>query len=266
MATGEGVIVLVAAADRGVEPFGKHARGLDRAADDDAGAVEDHRELRFRQKPRGLRDRLLAAGRPFQPHDLRQLDLDHLRPVIARDVDLRRRRAAPRLLDDAVQHFGNARGVAHLFLVADHLLEQSHLVDFLEAALPDRLVRRLRRDEQHRRVVPVGGLDRGDEAGHARPVLRDRHRHLAGGARVAVADQRGIGLVGAVPEGDAGLREKVGDRHHGRADDAEGVADAVHLENLHEGFLGGHPDRPRPGRSVECGRRDMRGHGRSSLW
>jgi hypothetical protein len=35
-----------------------------------------------------------------------------------------------------------------------------HLLDFLEAALPHGLVGRLRRDQQQRRVVPVGGFHR----------------------------------------------------------------------------------------------------------
>src|SRR5690606_41890158 len=67
------------------------------------------------------------------------------------NVDLRRGGAAPGLLDHPVQHLGHPRGVADLLLVADHVLEQGHLLDFLEAALPDRPVRRLRRDQEHRR-------------------------------------------------------------------------------------------------------------------
>ena len=51
-------------------------------------------------------------------------------------------------------------GIAHLLLIADHVAEQRHLLDFLEAALADGLVGGLRRHQQHRRVVPVGGLDR----------------------------------------------------------------------------------------------------------
>ncbi len=128
-------------------------------------------------------------------------------------------------------------GIAHLFLVADHVAKQRHLLDFLEAALPDRLVRRLRRHQQHRRVIPVGGLDGGHEIRDARAILRNRHAHLAGRARIAVADEAAIGLVRNVPECDAGLGKQIGDRHERRTDDAEGVLDAVHLQHLHEGFF-----------------------------
>jgi hypothetical protein len=95
------------------------------------------------------------------------------------------------LEDHAVQHLGHAGRVAHLFLVGDHVLEQLHLLDFLEAALADGLVGRLRRDQQQRRVVPVGGLHGGDEIGDAGAVLGDHHRHLAGGAGVAVGHHAG---------------------------------------------------------------------------
>jgi len=47
---------------------------------------------------------------------LRHLDVDDLRPEIAGNIDLRRRRAASRLLDDAVQHFGHSRRIADFFL------------------------------------------------------------------------------------------------------------------------------------------------------
>ena len=145
------------------------------------------------------------------------------------------------LLDDAIEHLGDARRVAHLLLVADHVAEQRHLLDFLEAALADRLVGGLRRHQQHRRVVPVGGLHRGDEIGHAGPVLGDQHADLAGRARVAVAHQPAVALVGDVPERDPGAVEQVGNRHEGRADDAEGVLDPVPLQHFHEGFFGRHP-------------------------
>src|SRR3546814_2883135 len=59
----------------------------------------------------------------LEPDPLLQLDVDDLGPVVARHVDLRRRRAAPGLLDHPVQHLGDARGIAHLLLVAHHLAE-----------------------------------------------------------------------------------------------------------------------------------------------
>ena len=41
---GEGVVVLIADADRRIEALGKAHRIGDRAAEDNAGAVEDHRK------------------------------------------------------------------------------------------------------------------------------------------------------------------------------------------------------------------------------
>ena len=46
--------------------------------------------------------------------------------------------------------------------------------------------------------------------------------------------------MGAIPEGDAGLGEEVRNRHEGRSDNAEGMLDAVHLEDLDESLFGGH--------------------------
>ncbi len=240
MAAGEAVIVLVVVAHRRIELFGQRDAFGDRVAEHDARARQDHREFRSRQQLCRLRDGMGAAGRTLEFDDRRQVDVDHLRPVVARNVDLRRRRQALGFQDDAVENFRRARGVAHLFLVADHVAEQRHLLDFLEAALPDGLVRRLRRHQQHRRVIPVGGLDGGDEIGDARAILRNRHGHLAGRARIAVADEAAIGLVRNVPESDAGLGKQIGDRHERRTDDAEGVLDAVHLQHLHEGFFRRH--------------------------
>ena len=179
-------------------------------------------------------DQLIPVYFRASTDDRRKLDVDHLGPVVPRHVDLGGRTAAPGLLDDAVQNLRHPRRVAHLLLVADHLLEQLHLRDFLKPALPDRLVRGLRRHQQERRVVPVGGLDRGHEIGDAGAVLRDRHRHLAGGARVAVGAHAGIALMRAVPELDAGGREQVRDRHHRRADNSKCMLDPMHLQNLHE--------------------------------
>jgi hypothetical protein len=62
------------------------------------------------------------------------------------------------VLDHAGQHLGDAGGVADLLLVGDHVAEQRHLLHLLEAALADGAVGGLRRHEEERRVVPVGGL------------------------------------------------------------------------------------------------------------
>ncbi len=233
----EGVVVLIAAAHRGGQALGKLLGGLDPARQHHTGAVQDDRELGGRQHLGGVGDGLLAARRAFQFDDLGQVDVDDLGPEIARHVDLRRAGAAPGFGDHAVQDLGDAGRVADFFLVADHVFEQGHLRDFLEPALADGLVGGLRRDQQHRGVVPIGGLDRGHEVGDAGAVLGHAHGHLAGRAREAVGHHAGVAFMGAVPEGDPRLGEQVRDRHHGRPDDAEGMFDAVHLEDLNEGLF-----------------------------
>ena len=148
---------------------------------------------------------------------------------------------APCVQDHTVQHFGHAIGIAHLLLIADHVLEQGHLLHFLETPLPDRPVRRLRRDQQKRRMVPIGRLHRRHEIGDARPVLRDHHAHPARSAGEAVRHHAARSLMRAVPEGDARLGEQVRNRHEGRSDDAEGIVDAMHLQHLHESLFRRHP-------------------------
>ncbi len=229
MGAGKGIIVLIAATDRRIEPFGKCNGFRDRATDDDTRAVENNREFCFRQKLCGFGNRLATAARALQTHDLRQVDIDDLRPEIARNIDLRRRATAPCLLNHPVQHFGNAGRIAHFFLIADHFLEQRHLVHFLKAALTNGLVGSLWRDKQHGRVVPVGRLDSGHEAGHAGAILGNGHAHLAGHTRIAIADQRRIRLMRAIPEGNARLWKKIRHRHHRRADDAKCMFYPVHL-------------------------------------
>ena len=117
------------------------------------------------------------------------------------------------------------------------------MLDFLEAALTDGAVGGLGRHQQQRRVIPVGGLDTGDEIGDAGTVLSDAESNLAVRARVAVAHVGGIALVRDVPEGYARLREQVRDRHERRADDAKGMLDAMHLQHLYEGLFRRHAHR-----------------------
>jgi hypothetical protein len=62
MRAGEGVIVLVADADRRIEPLGQRHRSGDGAADDHAGAVQDHREL-------GPDSSLAASAKRLSPPD-----------------------------------------------------------------------------------------------------------------------------------------------------------------------------------------------------
>ena len=125
-------------------------------------------------------------------------------------------------------------------MIANHVFKQFHLFDFLKAALTDGLVRRLRCDQQHGRVVPISGFNRCDEVGDARTVLSDGHGHFAGRACVAVRDHAAGCFMGTIPELDARSREQVRDWHHGRANDPEGVVDAVHLKDFYKGLFGGH--------------------------
>mmetsp|Transcript_89555 Transcript_89555/g.274200 ORF Transcript_89555/g.274200 Transcript_89555/m.274200 type:complete len:667 (+) Transcript_89555:426-2426(+) len=238
VAPGESVVVLVVAAHRRGEPLRQLFRSLDAALrEDDASAIEDHRELRRREQLRGGRDGLLAAWRALQVDARGQLHVDDLGPHIPGDVDLRWRAAADGLLDDAIQDLRDARRVTDLLLVADAIFEHGHLLDLLEPALADGLVGGLRRHEQQGRVVPVSRLHRRHEVGDAWAVLRDHHGHVSGDAAVPVGHHAGVALVGAVPELDPRGREQIRDRHHGGADDAERVVDAVLLQNLHESLL-----------------------------
>src|SRR6185369_8480257 len=95
-------------------------------------------------------------------------------------------------------------------------------------------------DQQHRRVIPVSGLDGGHKIRDAWTVLGNAHPDLAGRARIAVADVAAVALVRDVPECNACFGKKIGDRHERRADDAKGMFDAVHLQNFHESFFGRH--------------------------
>ena len=182
----ESIVVLIADANRRIEAFGQGHGGRDRTREDHARAVQDHRELGRGQQGRGLCDCVIAARGAFKLDHHRQVDVDDLGEVIAREVDLGRGRLALGLQDHAVQHFGHAGGVTHLFLIANHVLEKGHLLNFLEAALTDGLVGRLRGDQQKRRVVPVSGFHGGHKVGDAGAVLSDHHRHLAAGAGVAI--------------------------------------------------------------------------------
>ena len=71
-------------------------------------------------------------------------------------------------------------------------------------------------------------------------VLGDRHGDLPGRTGVPVADEAAVRLVGDIPEGNARLGKEIRDRHERRSDDAERVLDAMHLQDLYEGFFSSH--------------------------
>ena len=240
MGAREGIVVLVVAAHWRIEALGQLDRSRNGPTQHDTRAIKNDRELGLRQQRGSAVDSVSIACRAANAHDLRQVNIDHLGPEVPRYVDLCRRRAAECLLDDPVQHFSDPRRVTHFFLVADHVFEQRHLLDFLEATLPDGLVRSLRGHQQQRGVVPVSGLDRGHEVGDTWAVLRNCHGHLARGAAVAVCRHPGVTLVRTVPEFDPGLREEIRNRHHGRANDPKGMLDAMHLEDFYKGLFSRH--------------------------
>src|SRR6266404_2684229 len=240
MVTGEGIVVLIVVADRRLQLFREcHALG-NRIAEHNAGPREDHRKPGLRQQAGGFGNRPATPCRSLELQRRRQRHVDDLGPEVAGNVDLRGCRETFGLGDDPIQNLRYATRIANFLLIADDIAEQGHLFELLEASLTDGTVRRLRGDQQHRRMVPISGLDGGHEPRDARPVLRDRHRHLPGRARVAIADETAVRLVRHIPEGDSGLPKEIGNRHERRADDAEGVLDAVHLQHLHEGFFRGH--------------------------
>ena len=236
----EGVIVLITAADRRVQTFG-HCHGvLDGAADHHTAAVQNDRELGIGKQFGRPCDSVLATGRTFEIHNGGQFDLDHLGPEIPGNIDLGRGRSAFGLHDHPVEDLGDAGGMQHLFLIGHHVLKDGHLRNFLEAALAHGHVGRLGGDQQQRGVVPVGRFHRGNEIGDAGAVLGHHHGHLAGSAGEAVGHHAGIALMPAIPERNAGFGKQVGNRHHGRSDDAKRVFDAMHLQNFHKSFFGGH--------------------------
>ena len=104
MAAGETVIVLVVVANRRVELFGERNAIGNRVAKHDTRTRENNREFGAREKPRRVRHRVGTARRPLELDDGRQIDVDHLRPVVTRDVDLRGRRKALGFGDDAIEN------------------------------------------------------------------------------------------------------------------------------------------------------------------
>jgi hypothetical protein len=120
----EGVVVLIAHADRRIEPLGQPCEAGIAPASTTPAPFRITGKRGIRQQRRRLCERAVAAGGALELDHRGQVDVDHLGPEIARHVDLRRGRGRAGLQDHAVQHLGDAGGVAHLFLVGDHVLEQ----------------------------------------------------------------------------------------------------------------------------------------------
>ena len=241
MRTGKSVIVLVANANRSIKPFGQvPGRGDPAFRQHDAGTVEYDGEPGRRQESGSVCHGVFSSRRALEFNRFGQINVDNLGPHVPGDVHLGRCRGTFRLCNDPGKNLCHAGRVTHLLLVSHHVLEEFHLLDFLESALANGLVCRLRRDQKKRRVIPVGRLHGGHEIGNPRPVLRDHHRHLAGRTRVAVCHHAARPFVRAVPKRDASLGKEIRNRHEGRSDDAEGVAYAMPLEDFDENFFGGH--------------------------
>ena len=185
-------------------------------------------------------DGLLAAGRTLEFDDGGHFDFDDLGPEITGNIDLGRGRSPFGLNDDPVEHFRDAGGMQHFFLVGNHLFKHGHLGDFLEATLAHGHVGCLGGHQQQRGVVPVSGFHRCHEVGDAGAVLGDHHGHLARGAGEPVGHHTGVAFMSDIPEGDACFGKKVGYRHKRRADNTKRMFDAVHLKHFDKGLFGGH--------------------------
>ena len=143
------IVVLVAHTNRRIEAFSQRHRGSDTAfGQNHTSTIKDNRVLCVRQNFSCLCDRVFTARGPLKFDRIRDFDVDHLSPEIARNVQLRRARQTLCLRDHARQNFNNTCRVADFFLIGNHVFEQLHLLNFLEATLTDGLVGSLRRDQQ----------------------------------------------------------------------------------------------------------------------
>ncbi len=199
--------MLITAAHRCVEALSKRGAGGNRVGQHHTSTVQDDRELSLGEQLRSRRDSFTTTARTLEFDNLRKVDIDNLRPKVARHVDLRRRGSAFGLRDNPIQNFRHARRVTDFFLVAHHVLEKSHLRDFLESALSNGLIGSLWRHQQKWRVVPVGRFNGGHEVRDAWAVLCDGHGHFAGGARETVGAHTCVAFVGTIPKSDPGGRK-----------------------------------------------------------
>ena len=232
--------MLVAHTDRCIQTLCQSGNIVKRIGQNNASAIQDDREFRIRDQLSRFRNRTLPTLWALECNDFWQLNINNLGPHIARNVDLCRGGGPMRLHNDTVQNFCHPARVANFFLVGNHIFEQFHLFNFLEATLTDGFIGRLWCDQQQGGMVPIGGFHRGDEIGNARTVLCDHHGHFAGGAGVAIRHHSSGPFMGAVPKHDSSFWKDIRNRHHGRTNDPESVADTVHLERFYKGFFSGH--------------------------
>ena len=110
------------------------------------------------------------------------------------------------------------------------------LLRLLEAAMAHGGAARLRRDDDHRRMSPIGGGDGGHKIGDARAVLGDAHALAVADAAVAVCHVARALFMGNGNETDARRLEDVEGVHIGRSHDAEYMLHIMGDERLDEGF------------------------------
>ena len=236
----ESIIVLITAADRGIQLFSQFHGFGNSTADNNTGTIQDDREFGLGQQPCGLFNGIITTGRAFKFNNGRQFNINHLSPEITRNVDLRRGRGTLGLEDNAVERLGNPARVTDFFLIGNHVLEEGHLLDFLKTALTDGLVGGLRGHQQQRGVVPVRCLHRRDKVGNAGAVLGHHHGHLARGTGVTVCHHASVAFMRRIPEMNTRGGEQIRNRHHGRTDNTKRMFDTMHLKNFDKGLFGRH--------------------------
>ena len=240
MRAGEGIIVLIADANRCIQTLSQGCNIVKRIGQDNASAIQDDGEFRIGDQFSRFRNRAVTTLWALECNDFWQLNINNLRPHITRNVDLCWRGGPMCLHNHSVEDFSHSARVAHFFLVGNHIFEQFHLLNFLEATLTDCFVGSLRCDQKQRCMVPIGSFDRGDEIGDTRTVLRDHHGHFAGGAGVAIRHHASRPFMGTVPKHNSSFWKNIRNRHHGRTNDPKSVADTVHLKRFYKGFFCGH--------------------------
>lgn len=182
----------------------------------------------------------ITAGRAFKIHDRRKVNVNDLGPEIARHVDLGRRACTFCLKNNPVQDFGDAGCVTDLFLIGNHVLEKSHLLNFLKTALSQGLIRRLRRNQKQRSVIPVGGFYGRNEVCDTRTVLGNHHAEFACRPGIAIGHHPARAFVRAIPKRNPRFWKQIGNRHEGRADNPKRMLNPMPLQDFYEGFLGRH--------------------------
>ena len=89
-------------------------------------------------------------------------------------------------------------------------------------------------------MIPVRGHYGCHKICDPRPILCNGHTHFPSNPRIPVSTHAGVTFMRTVPEFDPGSGKQIRYRHHRRTDDAEGMFNAMHLQDFHKCFFGGH--------------------------